>query len=181
MPKMSATVAARFDVLNALRAKLGISALKVWSGSKEELENRITALQARVDAAEAAQPAQTDTTPSSETAVSSDETATLAADTAEVEAARPIDHGDNAEANAAKPAPKPRKAAKKVAEKAAPAKVAKANGATFTVADLARELSINPKVARAKLRRRPNLAGAAKDGWTFPMARRDEVAGILRG
>lgn len=55
----------------------------------------------------------------------------------------------------------------------------------FTVADLARELDIEPKVARAKLRRHEeklqSLHTKGQDRWTFPNSAKAEVSKILSG
>lgn len=48
---------------------------------------------------------------------------------------------------------------------------------TLTVAALARSMKINPKVARARIRRAmPKHKGA----WEFPMAKRAQVVKVLR-
>jgi len=55
----------------------------------------------------------------------------------------------------------------------------------FTVADLARELDIDPKTARNKLRRHVDkidkLHSKGQDKWTFPNSAKKEIAKILRG
>lgn len=55
----------------------------------------------------------------------------------------------------------------------------------FTVAELARELDIDPKVARAKLRRHEdkikNLHSKGQDRWVFPNKARKELKKILTG
>ena len=55
----------------------------------------------------------------------------------------------------------------------------------FTVADLARELDIDPKTARNKLRRHSDkidgLHSKGQDKWTFPNAAKKELTKILRG
>jgi hypothetical protein len=55
----------------------------------------------------------------------------------------------------------------------------------FTVADLARELDIDPKTARNKLRRHKDkvekLHSKGQDGWTFPIAARKELTALLKG
>lgn len=60
----------------------------------------------------------------------------------------------------------------------------KGDGSTFTLADLARDLDINPKVARAKARRHAakvdELRGG-ESGWTFPAKARDGLTKILSG
>lgn len=55
----------------------------------------------------------------------------------------------------------------------------------ITVADIARELDIDPKVARAKLRRHEDklapLHTKGQDRWTFPKSAADEIRKILKG
>ncbi len=79
-----------------------------------------------------------------------------------------------------------KQAAKKApAKKSAtsPAKVTKPatkKGATFTLADLARECGINPKIARAKARRhRAKLKIAEGADWVFPQSRHAEIKAFL--
>lgn len=55
--------------------------------------------------------------------------------------------------------------------------IAKANGATITLAEVARELGMNPKVARAKARRKNFDDG---QGWTFPASRKDDIIAFLK-
>lgn len=54
-----------------------------------------------------------------------------------------------------------------------------------TVADIARDLDIDPKVARAKLRRHEDkltpLHTKGQDRWTFPKSAREKIANILSG
>jgi ribosomal protein S6 len=54
----------------------------------------------------------------------------------------------------------------------------------FTVAELARELDIDPKVARAKLRRHEDdikkLHSKGQDRWTFPNKAKDTIKKILK-
>lgn len=54
----------------------------------------------------------------------------------------------------------------------------------FTVAELARELDIDPKVARAKLRRHKDkiekLHSKGQEGWTFPNKAKPELTKILQ-
>lgn len=58
------------------------------------------------------------------------------------------------------------------------------NANEVTVADIARELNIDPKVARAKLRRHEDklakLHTKGQDRWTFPKSAKDEIVKILR-
>lgn len=55
----------------------------------------------------------------------------------------------------------------------------------FTVADLARELDIDPKTARNKLRRHEDkiskLHSKGQDRWTFPNEARKELTKLLKG
>jgi len=75
----------------------------------------------------------------------------------------------------------------KQAKRAASGKSApKAKGADeITVADIARELDIDPKVARAKLRRHEEkltkLHTKGQDRWTFPKSAATEIKNILQG
>jgi len=76
------------------------------------------------------------------------------------------------------------KRAKREAEgKLKPAK--QTNGDEVTVATIARDLDINPKIARAKLRRHEDkltkLHTKGQDRWTFPKTARKEIEKILRG
>jgi len=62
---------------------------------------------------------------------------------------------------------------------------AEKNPNEITVADIARELDIDPKVARAKLRRHENkltkLHTKGQDRWTFPKTAGAEIKKILQG
>lgn len=62
---------------------------------------------------------------------------------------------------------------------------AEKNPNEITVADIARELDIDPKVARAKLRRHEakleKLHSKGQDRWTFPKAAGAEIKKILTG
>lgn len=62
---------------------------------------------------------------------------------------------------------------------------AEKNPNEITVADIARELDIDPKVARAKLRRHEDkltkLHSKGQDRWTFPKAAGAEIKKILQG
>lgn len=55
---------------------------------------------------------------------------------------------------------------------------------TVTVADIARDLGIEPKIARAKLRRHEDKLAkfqvASMDRWTFPLKARDTLVEILK-
>lgn len=58
------------------------------------------------------------------------------------------------------------------------------NADEITVADIARELDIDPKIARAKLRRHEDkiskLHTKGQDRWTFPKSARKTIADILK-
>ncbi len=58
------------------------------------------------------------------------------------------------------------------------------NADEITVAEIARELDIDPKVARAKLRRHEDkiskLHSKGQDRWTFPMSAKAEISKILK-
>lgn len=72
---------------------------------------------------------------------------------------------------------------------ARPAKTVKAaaapapNAKVFTLAALARDLKVDPKVARAKARRNTDVFGKLRakgeTSWTFPIAKRDAVSQLL--
>lgn len=53
----------------------------------------------------------------------------------------------------------------------------------FTVADLARELGVNPKIARANMRRKASKFGfeQSDDGWMFADKHRDAIAALIQG
>jgi hypothetical protein len=55
---------------------------------------------------------------------------------------------------------------------------------TFSLADLARELNINPKVARAKARRHSDkvdvLRGSGLAQWVFPATARSALTELLK-
>lgn len=60
------------------------------------------------------------------------------------------------------------------------------NADEVTVADIARDLDINPKIARAKLRRHEDKKDypahtKGQDRWTFPKAARKQLEKILKG
>lgn len=80
---------------------------------------------------------------------------------------------DHIEAKQAK-----RKAAGKVS------KTREKNPDEITVADIARELDMDPKIARAKLRRHEDkiskLHSKGQDRWTFPKSARKVIADILK-
>lgn len=145
---------------NDLATDLKRPTLKAWKGSKDVLIERVLKLmQEAADAVEADAPAAEAPAPKS----------------------TPVDIFGEADKAAAQRAPKTSKAKapKKPVKAAKKAKAAPATGDSFTLADLARDLKINPKVARAKARRHKLKADA--DGWTFNAARRDEVTSILKG
>lgn len=76
--------------------------------------------------------------------------------------------------------PEPKKAEKK----SAPVKIPK-NDNEITVADICRELDIDPKIGRAKLRRHKDklaklYAKGVTEGWTFPKAAKSELVNILK-
>lgn len=50
---------------------------------------------------------------------------------------------------------------------------------TFTISELAEQLGINPKVARAKLRRTTNVPPKVKKGWVFANDAKDALIKIL--
>lgn len=74
---------------------------------------------------------------------------------------------------------------KQAKRKAAGGGKKEASGDTVTVADIARELDIDPKVARAKMRRyedKPNYPKTIKgERWTFPKAAAADIKKILQG
>lgn len=59
------------------------------------------------------------------------------------------------------------------------------NGDTVTLADIARDLDVNPKVARAKARRHSSkletMRVAGTDGWVFASKHRTAIVNILTG
>lgn len=71
----------------------------------------------------------------------------------------------------------------KQAARAAKPKAEK-NDNEFTVAELCRELDIDPKVGRAKLRRHEDkiskLHTKGQDRWTFPISAKKELSSILK-
>ena len=75
------------------------------------------------------------------------------------------------------------KQAKRKAEGKAPKRKAVAEN-EITVADIARELDIDPKVARAKLRRHEakleKLHTKGQDRWTFPKTAKKDIIAILK-
>lgn len=76
-------------------------------------------------------------------------------------------------------------ASKTPAAKKAPAAKAPATAKVFSLADLARDLKIDPKVARAKARRNEDDFGKyrarGEDGWVFPTTKRADVSRLLTG
>ncbi|USN16762.1 hypothetical protein STRZYGA_00410 [Brevundimonas phage vB_BpoS-Strzyga] len=70
----------------------------------------------------------------------------------------------------------------KPAAKAVPAKVPTTK--IFSLAALARDLKVDPKVARAKARRNPDdfnkLRVKGDDHWNFPVAKREAVSRLLQ-
>jgi hypothetical protein len=75
-----------------------------------------------------------------------------------------------------------KKAARKAAGKVS--KIREKNPDEITVADIARELDIDPKVARAKLRRHEDkiksLHTKGQDRWTFPKSAKAKIMAILK-
>lgn len=75
------------------------------------------------------------------------------------------------------------KRAKRKAEGKAPTKKPKSDN-EVTVADIARELNMSPKIARAKLRRHEDklekLHTKGQDRWTFPKSAASEIKKILK-
>jgi hypothetical protein len=67
--------------------------------------------------------------------------------------------------------------------KLTPVPTATEQGETITVAAVARELGINPKVARAKCRRHAEKLSVdyTNDGWVFVASRKAELVAFLRG
>lgn len=63
-----------------------------------------------------------------------------------------------------------------------PSKQAKSEPKTIALADLARELNINPKIARAKARRRSDeLPKTLNDeSWTFPASAKQKLIEFLQ-
>jgi len=51
---------------------------------------------------------------------------------------------------------------------------------TFTLASVAKELNLNPKVVRAKARRGAFAAIKAKAPWVFPATKKRSVVAVLR-
>jgi hypothetical protein len=77
--------------------------------------------------------------------------------------------------------------AEKQAKRKAAGKVPKSrekNPDEITVADIARELDMDPKIARAKLRRHEDkiskLHSKGQDRWTFPRSAKKTIADILK-
>jgi hypothetical protein len=92
---------------------------------------------------------------------------------------------EKAEKKTAKPdkVKKPKKT-NKAEKKSAPAKAPK-NENEVTVADICRELDIDPKIGRAKLRRHKDklaklYAKGVTEGWTFPKGAKAELINILK-
>ena len=50
---------------------------------------------------------------------------------------------------------------------------------TITVAEIAKSLKTDPKVARARLR--SAKVKKPKEGWTFPAARKAEISKVIKG
>ncbi len=71
----------------------------------------------------------------------------------------------------------PQKVTKRAAKKAAKKAKVDLTG-MVTVASLARELGINPREARAKMRKAMTKPAA---GWVFEEARREEIVAVLQG
>lgn len=95
---------------------------------------------------------------------------------------RDIREKERAEAKKAKPTKADKK--KPTATKAAAPRVTETNPDHVTVADIARELGVNPKVARNKLRRRGSSLPATVAGasaWTFHKKDKATLVEILSG
>ena len=68
--------------------------------------------------------------------------------------------------------------------KAAPKTKVAAEPKVFSLADLARDLELDPKIARAKARRNADsfnkLRVKGDDHWNFPVAKREAVSRLLQ-
>lgn len=149
--------------LNTLRAARGQSSLKSWKGSTAALEQTINAYKVKKVEPAVAEGAY----PNAKVAEHSTELKGTDAK------ARDVIKKANT--------PKPEKAAKpaKVAKaKPAKAKAAKPTSDHVSLADIARELGIEPKLARAKARRSDEITKLATgDTWAFKPA---DVAAVKK-
>jgi hypothetical protein len=188
--------------LNSLRADLGMTALAGWKESRAKLEAAIAkardaaqvALDTKVADAEAA-PEKTFEELAAEhmpEILKPDAEEPAGQHSQDVAAGLTDDHAGNLEnhpivkdmrANDAKKTKKSTKTAAPV--KVSAPKKTEAKGDTVTLADIARDLKVNPKVARAKARRHSSkletLRIAGTDGWVFPSKNRTAVVNILTG
>lgn len=104
----------------------------------------------------------------------------------EMHSRKAVEDARRDEAKAAKPTKKPKKekpakASKKDKGSKKPKATKPTRTDTFTLADLARELGISPKVARAKLRRKKNVPAQVGESWTFANSDRSAVRKLLKG
>lgn len=165
--------------LNALRADLGKPALKAWKESRAKLEGEIASyvkqaeakLEADVKAKEAAADTKTPADLKQHPLVKE----------RELEGER-IDNSPTGRKAPTKKQAKVNEKAKAAAEQ----RKAKADSKDMiSLADLARELSINPKVARAKARRHSKVLASLKvagaEGWEFPASAKAAVVKVLKG
>lgn len=166
------TIADLLGRLNSLRADCGQPPLKSWKASRANLDTALTAAKVAAEAA-------------LEKKIADAEVTVIPAHAAKgVKAPRstskrvkvaPITTGlaDTGE----KPAKQPKAAKASKARKSTP------STDSFTLADLARELGINPKVARAKARRHSKELDAMRSGdsWDFANSHKAAVSKIIKG
>lgn len=158
------TVAEMLAELNGLRVARNQPALKSWKGSRAALEQTITAYKTRKVEPAIAEGAY--------------DTKTKAEASTELKGV----HAKKREA--IRKANEPKAAAPKTMEAKTSKPAAKAKPASdlVSLADIARELKIEPKLARAKARRNDELKKLAQgDAWSFKPADVAAVKKILKG
>lgn len=171
--------------LNTLRAQRNQPALKSWKGSRTALEQTITAYQIRKvepAVAEGAYPnarvaehatGMKGTDEKARQRIAKANKATFAAQRLAERTAEAVPSTSTKETAMTKPTKPAKKSTK---EKT------KSDSGLVSLADIARELKIEPKLARAKARRNADLQKLAQgDAWEFKPADVKKVKAILAG
>lgn len=149
--------------LNALRADVGKPELASWKGSRTNLVNAIDTVKAEAEAALEAKLAAVENGPS-------------------VLEGHPLHTEMKALDEAKKPSRKD-KQKQRLADAGEQRRTERADKSTFTLSELAAELDIQPKIARAKARRnKDKLAGylTEGEGWVFLTKYRTEVTKLIK-
>ncbi len=161
-PQMNRTIKLDFDLLNKARARIDLPPLKSWKESHAKLREAIDRINARVIERCVKLVPPTDPALIRERKRREKINAVAARILAGETDARPEREPVLVLPDKPKPAPRPR---------------VRIEG-TATLADIARELGISPKIARAKMRKKKIDFEVAQ--YVYPIDRVDDVKSILR-